>query len=487
MRSTLSFSAAELRTESRREALPQADASSRFVSRFAGKHVHFIGVGGSGMNGLARILMDSGATVTGSEPRPTTQTFDLIKRGARISRTQGGELLSRDVDLVVRSAAIADDNPEFLAARAFGIRTIKYAQMLGQVMDERFGIAVAGTHGKSTTTAMTAYALLQCGADPSFVVGGTAVQLGGTGSHSGRGACFVAEACEYDRSFHNLHPKAAIVTNIEEDHLDCYRDLDDIIEAFRKFIALLPADGLVVTNGSDANVAKMLQGVGCRVETVSLEPGATWYLRDLGVQSGCHLGDIHYHGQLVGRFALSIPGRHNLMNAGMALAMCQACGADVATAIAAISDFKGVDRRMTEMGRCNGAIVVDDYGHHPTEIRATLGALREKYQPARLLCVFQPHQASRTRTLLDEFGESFELADETIIPDIYYARDSEADRQSVSAQDLVDRIASHGKSVRHIGAFPQIVEHLKRELREGDLVVTMGAGNVWEIARDLAL
>lgn len=485
MGSTLSFSASELRTESRPAVVPLTGEWPRFTSRFAGKRVHFIGVGGCGMNGLARILMDSGATVTGSEPHPTTQTFDLIKRGARISRTQGGELLHRDVDLVVRSAAIADSNSEFLAARAFGIKTIKYAQMLGQVMDERFGIAVAGTHGKSTTTAMTAYALLQYGADPSFVVGGTAAQLGGTGSHSGRGPCFVAEACEYDRSFHNLRPKAAIVTNIEEDHLDCYHDLDDIIAAFRTFIGLLPPDGLVVTNGSDPNVAQMLDGVTNPVETVSLQPGATWVVHDLGIENGCHLGDVSYRGQPVGRFALSIPGQHNLMNAAMALAICHACGADVTEAIRAIGEFKGVNRRMTEMGRCNGAIVVDDYGHHPTEIRATLSALREKYQPRRLLCVFQPHQASRTRTLLDEFGDAFEAADETIIPEIYYARDSEADRQSVSAQDVVDRIVGHGKRARYISGFAQIVKDLKADLREGDLVVTMGAGNVWEIARDL--
>jgi UDP-N-acetylmuramate--alanine ligase len=209
------------------------------ASRFTGRRVHFIGIGGCGMSGLARMLLDAGAIVSGSEPKPNSQTFDLAHRGATVSRDQLGELLSRDVDLVVRTAAIKDDNPEYLAARAYGIRTIKYAELLGQVMQERFGIAVAGTHGKSTTTAMIAYALLHCGADPSCVVGGTVPQLGG-GSRSGASPCFVAEACEFDRSFHNLHPTVAIITNIEEDHLDCYKNIHEIIASFHRFATILP-------------------------------------------------------------------------------------------------------------------------------------------------------------------------------------------------------------------------------------------------------
>src|SRR2546423_4054685 len=209
------------------------------ASKFAGKRVHFIGIGGCGMSGLARMLLDGGAIVSGSEPKPNPQTFELSQRGAKITRDQLGELLSHEIDLVVRTAAVPDTNQEYLAARAYGVTTIKYAQMLGEVMAERFGVAVAGTHGKSTTTAMIAHALLQCGADPSFVVGGTAPQLGG-GSRSGASRYFVAEACEYDRSFHHLRPRVAIITNIEEDHLDCYRNIDEIVESFREFAKLVP-------------------------------------------------------------------------------------------------------------------------------------------------------------------------------------------------------------------------------------------------------
>src|SRR5438552_12109030 len=232
----------ELRKESR--SGPQQQVAGTPASRFTGRRVHFIGIGGCGMSGLARMLIDNGAIVSGSEPNLNPQTFELTARGATITRDQLGELLSRQTDLVVRTAAVSDSNLEYKAALRYGIETIKYAELLGQVMAERYGVAVAGTHGKSTTTAMIAYALSECGADPSFVVGGTVPQLGG-GSRSGSSDLFIAEACEFDRSFHHLHPKIALLTNIEEDHLDCYKDIYQIIEAFRIFANLVPENGLI--------------------------------------------------------------------------------------------------------------------------------------------------------------------------------------------------------------------------------------------------
>jgi UDP-N-acetylmuramate--alanine ligase len=446
--------------------------------------VHFIGIGGSGMSGLARMLLDNGAIVSGSEPKPNSTTYALTTRGVPVSRDQIGELLTKDIDLVVRTAAVPDTNLEYLAARHLGIKTIKYAEMLGQVMAERMGVAVAGTHGKSTTTAMISYTLLACGADPSFVVGGTVPQLGG-GSRSGSSDVFVAEACEYDRSFHNLRPKVALITNIEEDHLDCYKDIGAIIESFKAFAKIVPADGLIIANGKDKNVAAALKGLKPRVETVGLGEGFTWSTHPTGAANGCPTGDVFHKGKKIGAIRLSVAGDHNLYNATMAIAACAACGIDPCKVADAIGGFMGVDRRMTEMGRSNGATVVDDYGHHPTEIRATLKALRERYQPKRLFCVFQPHQHSRTRFLLDDFATSFTLADETIVPDIYFVRDSEADKQAVSAADLVKRVTNNGQSARHIPDFADIVKHLRGQLRDGDLIVTMGAGNVWEIGRDL--
>jgi UDP-N-acetylmuramate--alanine ligase len=457
---------------------------SRSTSRFAGQRVHFIGIGGCGMNGLASMLLDAGAIVTGSEPKPNQQTFELTARGVKISRSQMGELLSAETDLVVRTAAVPDSNLEYKAAQRWNVETIKYAELLGQVMAERHGVAVAGTHGKSTTTAMIAFALTECGVDPSWVVGGTVPQLGG-GSRSGSGKAFIAEACEYDRSFHHLRPKVALITNIEEDHLDCYKDIFQIIEAFRAFVALVPEDGLIISNGRDAHVAAAVKDARAKVQSVSLTPGTAWSTFAAANENGCPTGVVHHNGKPVATLKLAIPGEHNLMNATMALAACVACGVEPAPAAAALGKFNGVDRRMSVIGQYHGATIIDDYGHHPTEIRATLAALREKYQPKRVICVFQPHQHSRTRFLLEDFADSFAAADETIVPDIYFVRDSESERHRVSSNDLVERIMKNGHRAMHLPEFGQIVEHLKTEARDGDLVVTMGAGNVWEIGRDL--
>jgi len=467
-----------------------ARADSPAASQFRGKKVHFIGVGGSGMSGLARMLLDAGAIVSGSEPRPGPQTFELIRRGAKISRDQIGEFLSRSVDLVVRSAAVPDANREMLAAKALGLKTVKYAQMLGMVMSERFGVAVAGTHGKSTTSAMIGFALSQCGADPSFVIGGTVRQLGG-GSHSGTGKIFVAEACEFDRSFHNLRPRIALITNIEREHLDYYRDLDEIVQSFRDFASRVPPDGMIIAAGTDPQVAHALDGLTTPVQTVALgENNALgenyiWSTRVLAIDNGRYSGEVSLRNQPVGTLRLSIAGEHNLMNATMAAAACAACGVPPADAIDALARFEGVDRRMTVMGRYHGATIVDDYGHHPTEIRTTLKALRQRFDPRRLICVFQPHQHSRTRSLMEDFAASFVLADETIVPDIYFVRDSESERQRVTAADLVERVRANGQRAVHLPSFGQIVQYLKENARQDDLIVTMGAGNIWEIGRDL--
>ncbi|MGC4032002.1 MAG: UDP-N-acetylmuramate--L-alanine ligase [Tepidisphaeraceae bacterium] len=415
-------------------------ANLRLGSRFTGMRVHFVGIGGSGMNGLARMLLDCGAIVTGSDAKPNAQTLELTKRGVRISRDQHGELLDKTVDLVVRTAAVKDDQPEIAAAHALGLRVIKYAKLLGEVMEERLGVAVAGTHGKSTTTAMTALALVECGLDPSFVVGGTVPQLGGTGSRSGQGNAFVAEACEYDRSFHNLAPTLAVITNIEEDHLDCYSGIYQIIESFRQFVKLLPSHGKIIANGRDGHVAKVIRDAAVPVETVSLGHDTVWSTRPTGLKNGCPTGEVRFNGDVVATLELSVPGEHNLLNATMALAAAVNCGADVKAAAAAIGKFIGVDRRQTEIGRFNGDIVVDDYAHHPTELRTTLRALREKYSPKRLVCIFQPHQHSRTRHLIEDFATSFVDADLVVMPNIYFVRDSEAEkRTAVRTQDLIEK------------------------------------------------
>ncbi len=432
---------------------------SHSASRFAGRVVHFIGVGGSGMSGLAKMLLDAGATVTGSDPSPNQQTLDLQRAGARISREQRGELLTKAVDLVVRTAAVSDDNLEFVTARKLGLAHVKYAQLLGQVMAERLGVAVAGTHGKSTTSAMASFALTECGVDPSYVIGGHVPQLGGS-SHSGAGNAFVVEACEFDRSFHNLRPKIALITNIEADHLDCYPGgLPEIIQSFRDFAARVSSDGLILINANDANSLAAVQGLDASIETVEvledtggapvprkgMPSDSTWLALYEGLKNGCPTAQILHDNHAVADLSLSVPGLHNLANATMALAACAACGIAPAHAAEALGRFTGVERRMSLVGEYRGAIAVDDYAHHPTEILTTLKALRQRYNPNRLICVFQPHQHSRTRLLLEEFGRCFKDADEIVIADIYSVRDSDLDRRSISSADLVARVNSNGQ------------------------------------------
>ncbi len=462
---------------------PGMRTESRQQSSFTGKRVHFLGIGGCGMSGLANILLDAGAIVSGTDAKPSTVTIRLAERGARVSYSQDGGLLDQTLDLVVRTAAIPEHNREYRRACELGLRQMKYAQLLGEVMRERFGIAISGTHGKTTTTSMVSLALLNNGADPSFVIGGIVEQLGGS-SHSGGGRPFVVEACEFDRSFHNYHPKVAVITNIDKDHLDCYTNgLEEIIESFEVFARLVPADGLIIANGQDRNTRQALRRIDTRIEWVGRDDveHLDWAYIDTGLAGGCHTGDVYHRGQRVACLRLSVPGDHNLFNATAAIAACAAAGVAPGDAAAEIGCFVGANRRMSPVGRANGAIVVDDYGHHPTEIRTTLKALREKYSPNRLICVFQPHQHSRTRCLLAEFGQAFDNADYVILTDIYAARDSEEDLRSVTAADVVRLINARGGHAVHVPRLGDAAEHARRMFRTGDVVVTMGAGDVWKV------
>ncbi len=463
------------------------DSPAARRSRFAGLRVHFVGIGGVGMSGLAHMLLDAGASVSGSDPQPSDITARLADRGCAISQTQDGALLTADVDLVVRTAAAPSDNAELVAAQTLGIDTSLYARLLGEVMAERFGIAVAGTHGKTTTSSMLAYALLRCGLDPSFVVGGTSPQLGG-GSRSGGGQSFVAEACEYNRSFLSLSPTVAVVTNIEADHLDTYPGgIDEIVDAFCAFGDRLPSEGRLVINGDCPHSHRLHEQFGERVERVGKTLGCEWTLVPAGLSNGCPVGHLLHEGRQAATLRLSVPGQHNLMNAAMAVAAATLAGADVKQAADAVSDFRGVDRRQTLVGTVDtpAVTVVDDYGHHPTEIRMSLSALRDRYSPSRLICIFQPHQASRTRHLLDDFATSFAAADLVFLPDIYSVRDSVDDQRFVNSGQLADRIRAAGGHAEHVPTFDRLADRVRAELRDGDLVVTMGAGNVWQIGRIL--
>jgi UDP-N-acetylmuramate--alanine ligase len=386
--------------------------------------------------------------------------------------------------MVVYSAAIKDANPELLAARGRGVEVLKYSQMLGRLMSDHCGLAVAGTHGKSTTTAMVSFALQHAGKDPSFVVGATVPQLGGP-SGVGHGPQFVAEACEFDRSFLNLCPTLATVLNIEEDHLDCYENLDAIIESFRAFLNKLPLHGLAVVNGEDRNAAQAARDATCEVQTFGLQENCTWYGANLVADRGRYSFDVFFRGRKFCRIGLRLAGLHNVYNTLAATALLHQCGLRPDEIVAAVGEFEGIYRRMTIKAQRNGITVVDDYAHHPTEIQVTLRAIREHFLPRRTWCVFQPHQHSRTRFLLKDFARSFGSADKVIVPDIYFVRDSEREKECISSQDLVAQIRLTGGDAIYLKDLNSIVEHLRKSLAPGDLVVTMGAGNIWEVADEI--
>jgi UDP-N-acetylmuramate--alanine ligase len=381
-------------------------------------------------------------------------------------------------DAVVISAAIRDDNPELKLARQLGIRVYKYAEALGKVFNSYSGIAISGTHGKSTSSAWLAYILKNAGVDPTFIVGADIPQLDGN-SGIGEGKWFVAEACEYDRSFLNLKPQIGCILNIEPDHLDYYKDEAEIVEAFGDFAKGIKPDGILIANGQDLNVAKIIKN---RCETFGFDKKCNFYADKITENTGLYEYDVYHNNQLLGRTRNSIPGKHNVANALAVIAAAVNAGVEPGTVLRILPGFTGVDRRLMLKAKINGITILDDYAHHPTEIRASLKAIKEHYKPKRLWCVFQPHQYSRTRFLLDDFAESFKLADITVMPEIYFVRDSQESKKVVNARVLVDKIMARGSQAIFIDGFEAICEYLTKNVGPGDVVVTMGAGDVWKVA-----
>jgi len=447
-------------------------------------HVHMVGIGGAGMSGLAAFLLRRGARVSGSDMQTSLDVLRLAEAGARIAVAESAAAVPPDAEYLVHSAAVPDDHPEVDEARRRGIPVLKYAQMLGALMSYCDGIAISGTHGKSTTTAWLTFVLRQAGLDPSFVVGASVAQLGG-GSGAGGGPHFVAEACEYDRSFLNLRPRRAAILNVEEDHLDYYANLAAIEQAFGEFAARIPADGLLVTNAEDERCLRLANGVGARAETFGFADHANWYAEQLELVTGCYAFTARHDGQPLGRVTLAIPGIHNVANALAVMALAHDCGVAWDALRPALEDFHGARRRLELRGEVDGVRVLDDYAHHPTEIQVTLRAARERFNPRRLWCIFQPHQHSRTRFLLASFAESFSAADHVVVPDIYFVRDSAREREAVRAADLVTRMRARGVSTDYIPAFDDIVTRVAASVAPGDIVITMGAGNIWKVADEL--
>ncbi len=449
----------------------------------AGKKFHFIGAGGVGMSGLARLLIKNKAIVAGSDQTASGVTDRLCQLGAdiRIGHIAGN--LNPDTDAIVISAAVKEDNPELKLARKRGYKVYKYAEMLGILCNRYDGIAVAGTHGKSTTSGWLTYCLKQAGLDPSFIIGAEITQLAGS-SGVGDGKFFVAEACEYDRSFLNLKPKIACILNIEQDHLDYYKDENEIVSAFGEFAFGIKPGGVLIANGEDPNVAGVISKLppDLRCETFGLDKGCNFSARNIRLKDGLYSFDVYHNGRLLGATQISLPGKHNILNALAVVAMAVNAGLEPRQVLRLLPDFTGIDRRLMLKATVGQITVLDDYAHHPTEIKASLAAIRDRFQPSRLWCVFQPHQYSRTRFLLDDFAESFKLADITIVPEIYFVRDTEAEKEEVNSQVLVERMRANGTEAIFVDGLGRICDYLKQNVTAGELVVTMGAGDIWKVA-----
>ena len=470
------------------------------MDRLNGRSLHFTGIGGCGMSGLALMIRSRGCTVTGSDAASSSTTDALAAAGIPVHVGGAMPALPEGTDLLVHSAAIPEGHPERRRAAESGIPCISYAQALGLAMEGRTGVSIAGTHGKSTTTALLSHICIQAGLDPSLIVGARCEQIGGgsrnggmqipRGSLAGAPGILIAEACEFNRSFHHHRPTLALINNIEEDHLDVYASLDEIIAAFRHFAALLPdasAGGRLLIAHDGAHRRAVASGLHCAVATFGWAPSADYRVHHDPVT---RITSVLHDGEEILVWRCAQPGEHNALNSAAAGILAAWLGATRSAIESALSSFAGVDRRMQFIGdraMPSGAHVrvVDDYGHHPTECEKTIAALRHAEQPRRLVCVFQPHQHSRTRFLLEQFAQSFTGADVVIVPDIYFVRDSEAERAKVSSADLVDRLRRRGIDAAHVASFDAIVERLEATCQDGDLVLVMGAGPVWQIAHEL--
>ncbi len=452
---------------------------SDLIQLLPNARLHIVGIGGAGMSAIATMLLERGYQISGSDQAESEVTRWLREQGAEVFIGHRAENVG-EVDLVVMSSAIRADNPELIAARERGIPVNKRAQFLRWLMQGSRGVAVAGTHGKTTTTAMIAHTLMTTGHDPSFIVGGTIKSIGRS-AHAGRDREFIIEADEYDRMFLGLAPTIEVILNVEHDHPDCYPTFDQMLDAFREFVRQLPEDGLLVACGEDA-AASMLARDTARRLLYGFKPALDWYATDLRPNNAGGIDFLaHRHGKTQGIVRLRVPGKHNVLNALAALAVIDALGVPFSAAVEALSEFRGAGRRFDVQGEANGVTIVDDYGHHPTEIRSTLAGARLRYPGRPIWAVFQPHTYSRTRTLLHQFAAAFDDADHVIVTAIYASR--ERDTLGTSNRDVV--AAMQHPDARAIDALDDVVQYLRTNARPGDVVITFSAGDANKISEAL--
>jgi UDP-N-acetylmuramate--alanine ligase len=442
---------------------------------FRPQHLHFTGIGGIGMSGIAEVLINLGYTISGSDLKLSPITERLVSLGARVSEGHRPENLG-DAKALVISSAVQPDNPELVEARRRQIPVIPRGELLAELMRLKYGIAIAGSHGKTTTTSMAATLLSHAGLDPTVVVGGRVSAMGGTNARVGKSDFLVVESDESDGSFLKLAPILGVVTNIDREHLDHYGTFENILSAFTEFVNKVPFYGAVVLCLDDENVQRLLPGVRRRTITYGLNAQANLRVTEVRHAATASEFRLRHHGDDLGIFTLRVPGAHNVVNATAAVAIALELEVPAPKIREGLERYTGVDRRLQLRGESAGVTVMDDYGHHPTEIRATLAAVRLGAYP-RIHTLFQPHRYTRTQLLLDDFARSFHDADFVYVMDIYAA--SEAAIPGVTAQALAGRLREFGhRGVQYTGSMDKSVEAIAAQARSGDLVLTLGAGSV---------
>ena len=446
-------------------------------------HVHFIGIGGISMSGLAEILLEEGFTISGSDAKQSALTDSLAQKGATIYIGQKASNLSIRPALVVYTAAIREDNEEFKAAVDAGIPMLSRAELLGQIMDNyEKSIAVAGTHGKTTTTSMISQILLVAKADPTISVGGILEAIGGN-IRVGGSEVFITEACEYTNSFLHFHPKYSIITSVEAEHLDFFKDIDDIRRSFHEFAGNTAHDGVLIINGQIAALDQITNNLSCSVTTYGLCENDDFYAKNITYNDhACGTYTLMHKTEDLGTVSLSVPGRHNVSNSLAAIALCLNLGLPLDVIKKGLLQFGGTKRRFEYKGTKNGITVIDDYAHHPTEVAATLTAARN-YPHGRIICVFQPHTYSRTKAFLSDFARVLSMADIVVLADIYAAR--EKNTIGISSKDLLAELQKNGQESYYFPSFDEIEKFILENLVHGDLLITMGAGDVYLIGEHL--
>ena len=445
--------------------------------------IHFIGIGGISMSGLAEILLREGFEVTGSDAQETALTRHLAAAGAAVFYGQRAENITDKTEVVVYTAAVHPDNPEYAEAVRRGLPMMSRADLLGQMMKNyKEAVAIAGTHGKTTTTSMVTEILLAADADPTISVGGILPSIGGN-IRAGSSDLFVTEACEYTNSFLSFFPTMEVILNVEADHLDFFKDLEDIRHSFRLFAEKLPAEGLLVINSDIGHYEEISGGLPCRVVTFGHGEDSDFRAENIVYDEFARPSfTLVEHGRETVKIQLGVPGEHNVYNALGAICAARALGISHEAIQAGLQSYTGTDRRFEKKGEMHGVTIIDDYAHHPQEIAATLAAAKN-YPHKKLWCVFQPHTYTRTKAFLDEFAQALSAADEVVLAEIYAAR--ETDTLGISSRDIAERIEKRGGKVHYFPTFDEIETFLLQNCAQGDLLITMGAGDIVKVGERL--